>query len=91
MKNIKIVPKHQRDRLNDKQRRTVEAYTSVVKLKSVIRWRTRMAQAGISVKTLAEKVDKPVTRISEWLNFTHEPEESSFLQVEAEIYKLEKI
>lgn len=88
-KNIKILPKAMRDKLSDKQKRTVEAYSSPVKLKAVLRWKQRLAAAGIKIKELAENTKKVPFRISEWVNFTHEPSEENFNEIEAGIYELE--
>lgn len=89
MSKLKLIPAHQRERLSKKQIRTVESYSSPVKLKAVLRWKPRMAAARITLKDLAEKVGKPSTRLSEWMNFTHEPEETNFLDVESTLYKFE--
>lgn len=89
-KNLKIIPKLQRERLSDKQKRTIESYSSPVKLRAVVAWKRRMASAGIKVKELAEHAEKVPFRISEWLNFTHEPTEENFQAIESAIYQLEK-
>lgn len=89
-KNIKILPPAMRDKLSDKQRRTVESYSSPVKLKAVLRWKQRLAAAGVKIKELAEHTNKVPFRISEWVNFTHEPSEENFNEIEAGIYELEK-
>jgi len=67
--------------------RIVLAYSSHVKLKAVVRWKERMAKAGLNNKKIAEHLDVPETRISEWLNFTWEPQEDIFLKVEKLLYK----
>jgi len=71
-----------------KKERTVRGYETHVKLRSVIRWKERMAKCNISVKKLGETLGLEPIRISEWLNFTHEPTEKSFQNVEAALYKL---
>ena len=90
-KNLKLIPANRLEKLSKEKRKVVEAYASEVKLKAVIRWKTRMAAAGITVQALAESTKPKMvpTRISEWLNFTNEPREANFLKVENAIYKLE--
>lgn len=88
-KNLKVLPAAMLDNLNEKQKRTVENYSSVVKLKSVLRWKMRLVAAGISIKKLAEHTGKVPFRISEWVTFTHEPGEENFNEIEAGIYELE--
>lgn len=88
-KNLKVLPKAVREGLTEKQKRTVEAYSSPVKLKAVLRWKTRMAAAGITGKRLAEHTGKVVIRLYEWMNLTHEPGEENFNEVEAGLYQLE--
>lgn len=89
-KNLKILPPALREKLGEKQIRTVEGYSSTVKLKAVLRWKPRLAAAGLKLKDLAEKTGKVSFRISEWMNFTHEPSEENFNDIEAGIYELEK-
>lgn len=89
-KNLKVLPPAIRDKLSEKQKRTVESYSSAVKLKSVLRWKQRLAAAGVKVKELAKHTGKVPFRISEWMNFTHEPSEENFNEIEAGIYELEE-
>lgn len=89
-KNLKLLPQAMRDKLSDKQKRTVESYSSPVKLKAVLRWKQRCAAAGVKIKDLAAHTKKVPFRISEWMNFTHEPSEENFNEIEAGIYELEK-
>lgn len=70
------------------KKRTINAYSSHVKLKAVVRWKERMARAGITVTDLAKLVKEPTPRISEWLNFTWEPNEDRFNTIESALYKL---
>ena len=71
-----------------KKERTVRGYESPVKLKAVVRWRERMARCNISVKKLGDTLQMEPIRISEWLNFTHEPTEKNFHRVENALYRL---
>lgn len=94
--NTRIFPKSLRLKLIeqshkgniDAKKKTIENYSSPVKLKSVIRWRERMARGGIDTKTLADAIGVKTTRMSEWLNFTHEPREDKFNAVEAALYEM---
>lgn len=87
-KRIAALPERVVQGLCHKKKRVVASYQSQSKLTSVVRWRLRMAKAGISVQALAEEVGKPGSRISEWLTFKVEPTEESFLLVENAIYKM---
>lgn len=86
--HMKLIPERIRKKLNDKQQRVVQGYSSKTKLQAVLRWRQRMAKGGIDVKELAEEVGKPDPRISEWLNLKVEPGEDNFLSVEGALYKM---
>ena len=68
--------------------KTIKAYSSHVKLKAVVRWKERMARAGITTTALAKVVKEPAPRISEWLNFTWEPDDPRFHKIESALYKL---
>lgn len=74
--------------IQQQKKRTVAAYSSHVKLKAVVRWKERMARAGINTVSLAKLVKEPAPRISEWLNFTWEPDEDRFHKIEKVLYKL---
>ena len=71
-----------------RQERIVLNYSSPVKLNAVARWKERMAKRNIKAKDLAQKIDKPAPRISEWVNFKKEPSEENFNLVEAALYDL---
>lgn len=71
-----------------KKERTVLGYSSTVKLRAVIRWKERMVRKGITVKKLGDIMQIEPIRISEWLNFSHEPNEENFNKVEKALYKL---
>lgn len=95
-KNWQQVPEIVRLKLNQKKlttiqqqkKRTISQYSSPVKLKAVVRWKERMARAGINTVSLAKLVKEPAPRISEWLNFTWEPDEDRFHKIEKVLYKL---
>lgn len=87
-KRIAVIPARVAESLDNKQKRVVAGYQSQTKLSSVVRWRQRMAKAGIKVNEVAESVGKPASRISEWMTFRVEPEEENFLLVENAIYSL---
>lgn len=82
------LPENVAKKLNQKQRTVLEKYSTKTKRTAVIRWRTRMAKAGIKVGDVAEKTGRPIERISEWLNFKYEPQEEAFLDVDKAIYDL---
>ena len=88
-RNLALLPVNRREGLSEKQKRCVENYSNQVKLKAVIRWKPRLVAAGASVQALAEKLKKPASRLAEWMNFTHEPGEQNFLEVDAGIYQIE--
>jgi len=96
IKNLAQLPDMVRRKLSAKKlttiqqqkKRTIAAYSSPVKLKAVVRWKERMARAGISTVALAKVVKEPAPRISEWLNFTWEPDEDRFHKIEKALYKL---
>lgn len=87
-KRLSALPQRVAEGLDHKKKRVVGGYQSQAKLTSVVRWRLRMAKAGIGVQDLAEQVGKPPSRISEWLTFKVEPTEESFLLVENAIYAM---
>ena len=95
-KNFQQLPKVIRQKLAAKEltanraqkKRIVLAYSSPVKLKAVVRWKERMAKAGLTNSKLAGLLDVPPPRVSEWLNFTWEPQEDIFLKIEKILYKL---
>jgi len=95
-KNMQQLPKVIRAKLSAKdltpiqaqKKRIVMAYSSAVKLKAVVRWKERMAKAGLTNIKMAGLLDVPPTRVSEWLNFTWEPQEDIFLKIEKILYKL---
>lgn len=70
------------------KKRIIAAYSSPVKLKAVVRWKERMARAGISTVKLAKVLKVPTPRLSEWLNFTWEPNDDIFHKIEKALYKL---
>lgn len=74
--------------IQQQKKRIVLAYSSHVKLKAVVRWKERMAKAGLNNNKLAGMLDVPPPRISEWLNFTWEVPEDTFLKIEKILYKL---
>lgn len=82
------LPENVAKKLTKRQRHVLEKYSTKSKRSAVIRWRQRMAKAGIQVKDVAAILKKPVPRISEWVHFKYEPCETSFLKVEDAIYKL---
>lgn len=88
---LKLIPPARREKMTEKQKRVVEGYSSLDKLKAVLRWKPRITAVGISVSKLAESLEPPKeqSRVSEWLIFTHEPEEENYLAVEAAIYRFE--
>lgn len=75
-------------KLTEKQKRVVLLYTTEIKLKGVLRWKQRMARAGVSGVDLAEKIGKPATRISEWVQLKKEPTEENYYSVEDALYSL---
>lgn len=89
-KHLKLFTKAQRGRFGEKQKRTIAGYASLVKLKGVMGWRVRMAKAGISITSLAQATGKAQPRISEYLNFTHEPDEETYLAIDHQLYTMEK-
>jgi len=72
----------------ERKKKTILAYSSHVKLKAVVRWKERMARAGITTAALAKIMKVKTPRISEWLNFTWEPNEKVFNKIEGILYKL---
>lgn len=84
----KRLEKKNRTPLEDKKERCILSYSSPVKLKAVIRWKERMARHGITTARIADYLDLPPPRISEWLNFTYEPTEDNFQRVEDALYKM---
>ena len=95
-KNFDVIPRVMQARLSAKEltpiqaqkKRIVLGYSSHVKLKAVVRWKERMARAGLNNNKLAGMLDVPPSRISEWLNFTWEVQEDTFLKIEKILYKL---
>lgn len=75
-------------RIEAKKLSCVLKYSSKVKLKSVVRWKERMVKVGVTTEKLGELTNNPSPRISEYLNFTHEPSEETFNTIEDAIYKL---
>ena len=94
-KNFLQIPELLRKKLNargltanqQQKKKTILGYSSAVKLKAVVRWKERMARAGISTADLATAVKLPSPRISEYLNFTWEPPEDYFHKIESALYK----
>ena len=95
-KKFDALPMLMQQRLKKKNKTTTEnkkllcvlKYSSFVKLKAVIRWKERMARQGITTQRLANEISVPSSRISEYLNFTKEPIEDTFQNIESAIYKL---
>ena len=96
LKKFECLPLLMRRRLEKKNKTPTEVkkelcilkYSSPVKLKAVVRWKERMARHGITTKRLSEQVELPDTRISEYLNFTKEPNEATFQTIELALYEM---
>ena len=87
-KNIKFFSKSLADTLTDKQKRVVEQYESVSKLRAVMRWRERLVRSKVTNQSLADLLGMPAPRLSEYINFKRQPQEEKFLSIESAIYKL---
>lgn len=74
--------------LTDDQKHIILKYDNAVKLRAVMRWKQRIARSGISQQDIANKVDKPLPRINEWVNLRVEPTEENFNAVEDCLYRL---
>lgn len=85
---LKAVPEALRKRLNDKQKRVVDRYESLDKLKAVLRWKGRLTKAGLTSRELSLRLNKPEPRISEYINLKKEPEENTYLAIESAIYDM---
>mgnify|MGYP000036928237 CR=1 FL=1 len=96
IKNFECLPLLLRRRLEKEKKTSTEIkkelcilkYSSPVKLKAVVRWKERMARHGITTKRLAMHIGLPDTRISEYLNFTKEPKEGIFQDIELALYEM---
>lgn len=84
----KKIQRKNRTPLEERKHKTVLNYSSHVKLRAVIRWKERMVRNSITTERLADYLDIPSTRISEYLNFTWEPNQERFEAIEAALYKL---
>ena len=82
------LPEQMAKKLTSQQREVLEGYSTKAKRASVIRWRQRMAKAGIKGLQIAEETGEYLPRISEWIHFKKEPSQDKFEAVEAAIYKL---
>lgn len=87
-KRTASIPARLVEKMNHLQKQVIIEYSSETKLKAVIRWRQRMAKAGIMVRDISKEIEKPESRVSEWLNFKKEPNEEMFLNIEKVIYKM---
>lgn len=85
-KKIAALPKLLRDNLTPQQERVVLNYESAVKLKAVVRWKERMVRGGVTLPQLAQAAGKPKSRLSEYMNFKHEPRDESFRIIEKALY-----
>ena len=85
---LKLLPEFIKGKLTNKKKLTIEKYSSNVKFKSILRWRSRMARNGISTTNIALDIGVAVPRVSEWLSFKCEPKEVNFLKVEKYLHKM---
>lgn len=72
--------------ITDKNIGVMQNYTSLSKLKSVHRWRSRLVKAKISSKKMATETGYHHVSVSKWINFYREPSETAFLAIEKFLY-----
>lgn len=95
-KNLTLIPTMVKKRLErgdltameEKKMRCILSYSSTIKLRSVVRWRERMAKHGITSSVMAARMGVARSKVSEWINFTHEPTDKTFDKFEEILYKL---
>jgi hypothetical protein len=63
-------------------------YESRAKLGGVLRWKQRIARAGIKSADVARLIKREPSRLSEWIHFKYEPEDLAYDAVEGALYKL---
>lgn len=86
-KNLKYFTKSISETLSDRQKNVIKQYQDVTKLRAVMRWRERMIRNNVTSVQIASDVGIAHTRLSEYVNFKHQPKEDIFLAIESAIYK----
>ena len=81
-KNLEILPDHIHQTLSEHQALCVFTYSSQPKLKAVIQWRYRMKITGVTQMRIEHELKIGQSRISQWLNFVHEPSDLVFQRIE---------
>lgn len=94
LKGIGQLPLEFRKTLNEKQICCVLRYVDEekgaagkLKLKMVYNWRVLKAQTGLTTNKIATAIGKPASRVSEYLNFKHEPSAAEFRKIEILFFK----
>ena len=82
-KNLEILPEHVHLTLSKHQALCVFTYSDQEKLRAVIKWKYLMKITGVTQMKIERELKIGQSRISQWLNFVHEPSDLVFQRIEA--------
>lgn len=91
LKGINELPLEFRKKLKEAQIQCVLRYVASgqrEKLKAIYQWRVKKAQFNVTTADIAKAIKRPDTRVSEYLNFRHEPQNPEFRKIEMLLFRL---